>query len=108
MDYSSLYLALESRRYVTRRQRVERPPSRINYFLTRMPDDEFRLHFRMTRLYFHVVCRAIANSLELQSMDGKLQQASVELFLRYSDRLTVKVALLTFSLLEDTQQKLTS
>ncbi|POM64376.1 hypothetical protein PHPALM_20100 [Phytophthora palmivora] len=69
MDYSSLYLVLESRRYVTRRKRVEHPPSRINYYLTRMPDDEFRLHFRMTRLYFHAVGRAIANSPELQSVD---------------------------------------
>ncbi|OWZ18520.1 hypothetical protein PHMEG_0007381 [Phytophthora megakarya] len=49
ISYSSLYLVLESRRYITHHQCVDRPPSRINYYLTRMTDDDFRLHFRIPR-----------------------------------------------------------
>ncbi|EEY69385.1 uncharacterized protein PITG_05614 [Phytophthora infestans T30-4] len=78
ISYATLYLVLESRRYVTPRERVERPPSRINYYLTRMPDSDFKLHFRMPRPYFHAVCRAIATFPEFQSVIGKLQKASVE------------------------------
>ncbi|OWZ14111.1 hypothetical protein PHMEG_00012452, partial [Phytophthora megakarya] len=74
---STLYLVLGSRCYITHHQCVDRPPSWINYYLTQMIDDNFRLYFRMPRLYFHAVCRAIAISPELQSVDGKLQKASV-------------------------------
>ncbi|KAJ8571813.1 hypothetical protein ON010_g5018 [Phytophthora cinnamomi] len=46
MEFALLYIVLQSQRYVVRRKRVPRPAPRINFYLTRMPDEEFQLKFQ--------------------------------------------------------------
>ncbi|OWY94179.1 hypothetical protein PHMEG_00036163 [Phytophthora megakarya] len=79
MSVVATYLVLASQRYIARRVRVERPLSRVNYYLTRMPDSEFKLQFCMTRPFFLAVCRLIGGYREFQSVPGKQQRSSVEL-----------------------------
>ncbi|OWY97173.1 hypothetical protein PHMEG_00032363, partial [Phytophthora megakarya] len=79
MSYVATYLALASQRYIARRVRVERPPYRVNYYLNRMPDSEFKLQFPMTRPFFLAVYRPIGGYREFQSVLGKQQRSSVEL-----------------------------
>ncbi|OWZ21178.1 hypothetical protein PHMEG_0004295 [Phytophthora megakarya] len=40
-----------------------------------MADDDFRLHFRMPRLYFHAVCREIARSPDFLSVGGHTSES---------------------------------
>ncbi|KAF1328774.1 hypothetical protein FI667_g6630, partial [Globisporangium splendens] len=81
MEWATLYLVLQSKRYVVPREHVERPESRLTHFLTKMDASEFQLHFRMSRRCFFLICAKIADHRELKSVFGKLQKPSVEVHL---------------------------
>ncbi|EGZ25599.1 hypothetical protein PHYSODRAFT_326590 [Phytophthora sojae] len=80
-DLAAVYFVLKAKRYLTSRHRVPRPPSRVKFYLSDMPESEFKLQFRLSRRYFTAVCELIADNAEFRSTPGKQTRMSVELHL---------------------------
>ncbi|KAE8888953.1 hypothetical protein PF005_g8331 [Phytophthora fragariae] len=59
---AAVYFVLKTKRYLTSRHRVPRPPSRVKFYLSDMPESEFKLQFRLSRRYFTAVCELIADN----------------------------------------------
>ncbi|ETN17230.1 hypothetical protein PPTG_21631 [Phytophthora nicotianae INRA-310] len=76
-----LYFVLNSKRYLSRRERFERPECRVEYYLTGMSNENFRLNFRMNRQYFTAVCQLITNHDVFCSVPGKQPRMRVEIHL---------------------------
>ncbi|KAJ8535265.1 hypothetical protein ON010_g13475 [Phytophthora cinnamomi] len=80
-ELMAVYFVLSSKRYISRRERLERPESRMEYYLTGMTEENFQLHFRMKRQYFYAVCTLIADHDVFRSTPGKQSRMSVEVHL---------------------------
>ncbi|GMF44453.1 unnamed protein product [Phytophthora fragariaefolia] len=80
-EIEALYFVLKSKRYITQRRRVPRPPSRIQHYLTGMPNTEFKLHFRLSRQFFTAVCSLIADPEVFKNVTGKQNKMNVVLHL---------------------------
>ncbi|KAE8895306.1 hypothetical protein PF005_g29006 [Phytophthora fragariae] len=65
-DLAAVYFVLKAKRYITSRHRVPRPPSRVKFYLSDMPESEFKLQFRLSRRYFTAVCELIADNAEFR------------------------------------------
>lgn len=80
-DLAAVYFVLKTKRYLTSRHRVPRPPSRVKLYLSDMPESEFKLQFRLSRRYFTADCELIADNAKFRSTPGKQARMSMELHL---------------------------
>lgn len=72
-----MLLVLATKRYAVPRIRIERTPSKMEHYLFKLRPSEFKLHFRLDREYFFVVCELVAGDPIFASIPEKRQKASV-------------------------------